>query len=681
MEPFEIEHGRVIRTEDDQLLRTKIVASIGDPAKYSQGITELDGRVRPPEKITYDYLVSRFYDNGVDVIRINLSHPNLGELRPMFLKIKAAIIKREGSDNARKRLAVLVDLPGPKIRFHLAKGMRFRLDQVLKIHFLKSVQKRNEVTVFVNDKPLGEALQGSDRLRATSTMGTDDPKKHKIIENVIGRGSNTTRINRDSYAKFVARIRERVSSPSGLRVVLGDGEVLLKVEQGSVNEVEGSIKCAVVAVKGTSFKEKPGFTLKDVDLDISSFTNEDREKLGAVIELDYASAEQEPVLAFVGLSFAQSADDVLRARRFLEEKLDEVCGGRLNPRLRAPSIIAKIETKKGMDNRRYILDVADGIMVARGDLGLQMNLEEVPVSQKKLIRLCNKRGKPVVTATEMLKSMTESMEPTRAEITDVFNAIMDGSDAVMMSGETSTGKFPLHSIRKMIAIAVNAERYHEYRGVGDDDLRRSKCLDRIEEFLKDDDARIKRNDERFDNSVSVIEREMAGYKGAKSDVIVSVIKALEWRRELYSEKWSKTRMQIGTNLITQAACRMAEGEGIMCILAASTSGRTVRMISRLRPSVMIVGAAHDPMNTRKLALSYGVLPICVGEVRKKEDGPEEVFIACQTLLSSNAELKSLLLNSGAIKMTKTVIFTAGKPLLEPGTTNLIQSRELEIAED
>src|SRR6266404_5527791 len=111
MEPFEIEHGRVIRTEDDQLLRTKIVASIGDPAKYSQGITELDGRVRPPEKITYDYLVSRFYDNGVDVIRINLSHPNLGELRPMFLKIKAAIIKREGSDNARKRLAVLVDLP------------------------------------------------------------------------------------------------------------------------------------------------------------------------------------------------------------------------------------------------------------------------------------------------------------------------------------------------------------------------------------------------------------------------------------------------------------------------------------------------------------------------------------------------------------------------------------------
>lgn len=670
MEPFRIKHGRVIRTEDDQLLRTKIVASIGTPAKYAQGITELDGQVKPTEKITYEYLVNKFYDNGVDVIRINLSHPELREIRPMFLKIKAAIIKREGPNNARKRIAVLVDLPGPKIRFHLVRGMKFRIAQSLTIHFLKKIQNRSAATVFVNDKPLGEALREADHLRPMPTIGNDDPTKIKIIENVLGRGLNTSRAGRDSYTKFMTRIKERVSSFNGLRVVLGDGEVIMQVERDGINETEGSIKCSVIAVKGTQFKEKPGFTLKDIDLDIPSFTSEDEEKIAAIIKLDYASPQDDPVIAFVGLSFTQSADDVLRARRFLETKLDEICNGQLNPRLRAPSIIAKIETKKGMDNRRYILDVADGIMVARGDLGLQMNLEEVPVNQKKLIRLCNKRGKPVITATEMLKTMTESIEPTRAEVSDVFNAIMDGSDAVMMSGETSNGKYPFHSIRKMIAIAVNAERYHEYRGIVDNDFRRLKCLDRIEEFLKDDVERIKRNDARFDDSVSIIEREMAPLKGSGE---------LEWRRELYSEKWGKTQMQIGTNLITQAACKMAEGEGIMCILAASTSGRTVRMISRLRPSVMIVGAAHDPINTRKLALSYGVLPICIEEIGEG-DGPEEVFIACQSLLSSNAELKSLLLEGGAIKMTKTVIFTAGKPLREPGTTNLIQSRELELSE-
>jgi len=117
-------------------------------------------------------------------------------------------------------------------------------------------------------------------------------------------------------------------------------------------------------------------------------------------------------------------------------------------RLESPAIVAKIETNKEWINIDLILDVADGVMVARGDLGLQMNVGEVPQIQKRLIELCNKRGKPVITATQMLTSMVNSIEPTRAEGSDIFNVIEGGTDAVMTSEETATGRFPFQTIRK-----------------------------------------------------------------------------------------------------------------------------------------------------------------------------------------------------------------------------------------
>jgi pyruvate kinase len=149
---------------------------------------------------------------------------------------------------------------------------------------------------------------------------------------------------------------------------------------------------------------------------------------------------------------------------------------------------------------------------------------------------------------------------------------------------------------------------------------------------------------------------------------------LEWRVKLYREKRKKSLKQPTTNLITQATCTMSEGEDIKCIIAASTSGRTVRMISRLRPSMIIIGAAHDILNTRKLIVSYGVLPICIGEADQREK-TEGIFVRCQNKRAEDEYLDQLLTRGDM------VIFTAGTRLGKPGTTNLIQMRKIDEDEE
>jgi pyruvate kinase len=148
---------------------------------------------------------------------------------------------------------------------------------------------------------------------------------------------------------------------------------------------------------------------------------------------------------FVALSYVKSAKDLIQAGR-ISEKLD--------PTLQ---LIAKIETKAAVADIAEIIKHCDGIMVARGDLGLQMPIEEVPLIQKKIVGLCHAAGKPVITATQMMESMIQNPRPTRAEVTDVANAIMDGTDAVMLSGETAAGAYPIHVVQYMHRIAVKTE--------------------------------------------------------------------------------------------------------------------------------------------------------------------------------------------------------------------------------
>lgn len=676
-----LKRGYVLRKDEDQLLKTAIVASIGKPEKYPpEGIVELPGKERP-DQITYGYLVHRFYECGVDIIRLNLSHFDVREISGVFLTIKRAIIECEGTSGARKRIAVLADLPGPKIRLHLQEGINFTVGQEFTVHFRETTKTEHDATVYIDRVPLEQALARNDNRTLLHTLDlTDDPE---IIENVLGGLAMHHPRKPESYQEMLKSIGSAANSEYGLRVVLGDGEVVLEAPRTGMDIDNTCLKCRVVSKRGDQFKESLGFTVKGLSAftdRIPSFTNEDSRKVTEILKADYDDSGglgTEPVVAFVGLSFVQTADDVLRARRFIEDKLKRLGKNKTDARLHAPALIAKIETKKGLKNRRYIIDVADGIMVARGDLGLQMEIEKVPAEQKKLINLCNKRGKPAITATEMLKSMTKSDEPTRAEGTDVFNAIVEGSDAVMMSEETSSGRYPFHAIQKMIAVATEAERFYEYQGLNDDKLARTKSLARIDTFLQDDIARIDRNDRRFGAICSLLDERKVKTE-YKSGRLKRLLPALKWRHAIYHEKWEKTKNQLATNLITQAACKMSESQGVRCILAASTSGRTVRMISRLRPSVVIVGAAHDPINARKLAISYGVLPICMPEISDKL-GPDEVFEECQKLIaSSNFLSERLRLLTDAAGPCQ-VIFTAGTPLKRPGTTNLIQTRELNPA--
>lgn len=629
-------------------MKTKIVSTIGSDgshkqgSSYREGIVDLEGNEIKPGDITYSFLVREFCNNGVDLIRLNLSHVDTDQIGHVFLSIKKAILAWE-KENTGRRVALLADLPGPKIRFHMEEKVHFKVGDTFTVHFEKEISKDNEATVYINDKSLKTAMKQCDG------SGTKkDPHS---------RGQKNRR--RNSFECLMAQI----DKSNKVMVLVGDGEVVMEVDAKRFDAAGTSLPCKVITVKKPEIQGKKGFTLKGVHVDIPSFTEEDRKKVDKLIETEYSGEQADnPVTAFIALSFVQSEDDILRLQEHMEARLMDIAGmDQKAVRLKAPSIIAKIETELGWQRRDYILDVADGIMVARGDLGLQMDIEEVPAIQKRLIRLCGKRGKPVITATEMLKSMTGSIEPTRAEGTDVFNAILDGSDAVMTSEETSSGKYPFHAICKMGKIAGQAESYFQMKYFQNDELSRAANLKRYQECLEDDYARIERNTRRI--------KEILGQIAERTAACDDEWEGLEWRRKLYQLKLGRSGDQPTTNRITQATCTMSEAEEVKLIIAASTSGRTVRMISRLRPSVIIVGAAHDIINTRKLTLSSGVKPICIGTVTEKE-GTEGIFYKCRDAILADPELEP------PPETGDLVIFTAGTPLGKSGTTNSIKMRRI-----
>jgi pyruvate kinase len=699
MSLYEIKQGRVIRQEVDEHrrrhelpLNTKIVATIGSPTSYGKGPFTLEDR--RVERLSYDYLVGEFFNNGVDVIRLNLSHLEKDSIASTFKLIKRAILNCERKNGKRKRIALLADLEGPKIRFVFKQNLDIKVGQKFMVNFDGNARRRNEETVKVDEKSLKDALSTAEGDHVTFIPANHEPfdyeeegiKVSALVENALGGRFRLPSEFSTPFQRMIDQIKTRAKTETVLAII-GDGDVIMKVEEPErLSDESPSMSCRVITVKRGRFNKNehhPGFTIKGIDFDVPSFTDSDKAKLDKLLEADYKEAGKEgwePVLAFIGLSFTQTADDVLRIKEYIESRLKERMRKVTKPflqeegdtRLHSPMIIAKIETSKGRDNKHYILDVADGIMVARGDLGLQTDIEEVPAVQKKLIRLCNKRGKPVITATEMLKSMTESIEPTRAEGTDVFNAILDGSDAVMLSEETSSGERPFNAIRKMLSIAVHAERYYERRDMKKD-FRRRENLHRYREFLNDDFERIDRNTRRFKRIENVLDEAEVYIRNSHLDESekVRMRRSLMWRKALYIEKWEKSIKQRDTNRITEAACSMCEGEDIKCILAPSTTGRTVRMISRLRPSVLIVGAAHDPLNSRKLAVSYGVLTMCIAEIEKKK-GIQGIFENFQREVILDSYVMNRLLRRG-----DTIIFTAGTPLKKPGTTNSIQMRKIE----
>jgi pyruvate kinase len=231
----------------------------------------------------------------------------------------------------------------------------------------------------------------------------------------------------------------------GNTIFLDDGAIELKVTSARNTDVN----CKVIT--GGRLGEDKGVNIPDITWDTSTITQEDWEHLlfGLKHNVD-----------FIALSFIREANDVLKVRNFIKKKKT------------SPALIAKIERREALDNLDEILEVADGAMVARGDLGVEIPIQRVPLVQKEIIQKCNRLGKPVIVATQMLESMVHSIRPTRAEVTDVANAIFDGADALMLSEETAIGNYPVESLSMMSQIALEAEAALPY-----EDLLSSKGKD------------------------------------------------------------------------------------------------------------------------------------------------------------------------------------------------------------
>ena len=237
-----------------------------------------------------------------------------------------------------------------------------------------------------------------------------------------------------TYQKLFEEVRK------GVPILLDDGAIELEV----VNVNDGVINCRII--HGGQLGNSKSVNLPDTQLAMSAVSPENRDDI--IKELNFAAEND---VDYIAASFVQSADDIYKMREILVEK------NALIP------IIAKIENKAGVANMEEIVDAADGVMVARGDLGVELPLADVPTTQKHIIRTTVSNGKPVITATQMLASMERNPKPTRAEASDVANAILDGTSAVMLSGETAVGKYPLEAVRTLSTIALRAEAsLHEY---------------------------------------------------------------------------------------------------------------------------------------------------------------------------------------------------------------------------
>lgn len=224
---------------------------------------------------------------------------------------------------------------------------------------------------------------------------------------------------------------------TGMKVLIDDGLIEMRVEKVE----QTNIVCRVI--NGGAVSDNKGINIPEVNLSMPYLSDRDRD------DILFGIAED---VDFIAASFVQKKDDILQLRRLL----DKNGGDNIK-------IIAKIENMQGVENIDEIIEVSDGIMIARGDMGVEIPYEEVPVLQKMIIKKVYEVGKQVITATQMLESMIKNPRPTRAEATDIANAVYDGTSAIMLSGETAAGAYPVEAVRTMVRIAERTERDVDYR--------------------------------------------------------------------------------------------------------------------------------------------------------------------------------------------------------------------------
>ncbi|MGL5080073.1 MAG: pyruvate kinase [Microcoleaceae cyanobacterium] len=247
----------------------------------------------------------------------------------------------------------------------------------------------------------------------------------------------------------------------GAQILLDDGLLELRIE-----EISGtSVKCKII--EGGTLKSRKGVNLPSLILQLPAMTDKDKQ------DLEFGLAQG---VDWVSLSFVRQAEDVRGLREFMAQH-----GAEKTP------VMAKIEKPQAIANLQAIIDECDGLMVARGDLGVELSPEKVPLLQKQIIRLCNQKGIPVITATQMLESMIHNPRPTRAEASDVANAILDGTDAVMLSGESAVGDYPVKAVEMLARIAADVEKeakFVNYPPANSDETHAlSEALNTIDKIL------------------------------------------------------------------------------------------------------------------------------------------------------------------------------------------------------
>ncbi|ASJ09333.1 pyruvate kinase [Thermococcus siculi] len=419
----------------------------------------------------------------------------------------------------RKTIEAMVKAGMSVARINFAHG---DLEQHARtVELVRRVSERlNRPVAILGDLPgvkirVGEIANGSVTLRRwqTVTLTTRD---------VVGN-EGVIPVQFKDFPRMVSK---------GDVIYLSDGFIALRVEE--VRDTD--VVCKVLA-GGTLFSHK-GINVPKARVAIDAVTDRDLRFIEFAIEHGIDA---------VGISFVGSAYDVLKVRRFVEDRDARIF------------IVAKIERPDAVKNFDEILHAADGIMIARGDLGVEMPIEKLPILQKKLIHKANCVGKPVITATQMLESMTEEKLPTRAEVTDVANAILDGTDAVMLSEETAVGKHPVEAVRMMARIARTTESYRDSRW-----------------------------------SARIVELKMSEWKGRvqrkgtiKDAVARSIIEALN-------------------------------SLDIRYILTPTRTGETARLISRFKPKQWVLAFVTDEWVGNTLMFSYGVYPFVIEETSEEE---------------------------------------------------------------
>ena len=353
---------------------------------------------------------------------------------------------------------------------------------------------------------------------------------------------------------------------AGSRILLDDG--LIGLEVLKIDETKKEIHTKIL--NSGTLKNKKGVNVPGVSVNLPGITEKDEKDILFGIEQG---------IDFVAASFVRRASDVLEVRELLQQNGADYI-----------QIIPKIENQEGVDRLDEILEVADGLMVARGDLGVEIPAEEVPLVQKDMIKKCNNAGKPVITATQMLDSMQRNPRPTRAEASDVANAIFDGTDAIMLSGETAAGTYPVEAVQTMHNIASRAETALNYRDI----LTRNSKVDR--------------------HNV--------------------------------------------TDAIGESVAHTALNLNAGAIITPTESGHTARMISKYRPKAPIIAVTSKEDVSRRLALVWGVYP----QMGPKAETTDDML---QTAIDQSLE-------SGIVSHGDLVVITAGVPVGEIGTTNLMK---------